>query len=287
MTGFGRGAASAEGWHAVVELSAVNRKQAEVVVQLPKELAELEARVRQTLLQVVARGRIQASVRLERTEGSGASMRIDAAAARAFEAVFHELGRTLGRTIEPTAADFLRQPGVIVDSIAMAANDAWRVVGPALDQALAALVAMRDQEGDHLRQDLAARLSAVEALAQRIAADAPARPARQREALLKRLREADLDIDPADERVLKELALFADRCDISEEVTRLGSHIAKFRTCLDADDAPGRALDFLCQELFREFNTIASKANDAGMTHTVVEAKTLLETIREQAQNVE
>jgi uncharacterized protein (TIGR00255 family) len=287
MTGFGRGAASAEGWHAVVELSAVNRKQAEVVVQLPKELAELEARVRQAVLQVVARGRVQASVRLERTNGMNTAMHIDATAARAFDAMLQELGRTLGRTIEPTAADFLRQPGVFIDPVAMAAGDAWRVVGPALDQALAALVAMRDQEGNHLRQDLAVRLSAVETLVRRIAADAPVRPARQREALLKRLREADIDIDLGDERALKELALFADRCDISEELTRLESHIVKFRTCLDADNPPGRALDFLCQELFREFNTIASKANDADMTHTVVEAKTLLETIREQAQNVE
>jgi len=286
MTGFGRGAASVEGWHAVVELSAVNRKQAEVVVQLPKELAELESRVRHTVLGAVSRGRVQASVRLERGDG-GTAMRVHTNAARAFDAAFQDLGRALGRTIEPAAADFLRQPGIFADPDAVDADAAWRVIGPALEQALAALVAMREAEGAHLGADLAARLTAVESLAHRIAADAPARPARQREALLKRLRDAGLGIDPADDRVLKELALFADRCDISEELTRLDSHFAKFRGCLGAAEPPGRTLDFLCQELFREFNTIASKANDAGMTHAVVEAKTLLETIREQAQNVE
>ena len=105
--------------------------------------------------------------------------------------------------------------------------------------------------------------------------------------LLKRLRDAGLDLDPDDERVIKELALFADRCDISEEVTRLDSHFAKFREYMDAAEPPGRALDFLCQEIFREFNTIGSKANDAAIAQTIVEAKTELEKIREQVQNVE
>ncbi|MGC4015567.1 MAG: DUF1732 domain-containing protein [Luteolibacter sp.] len=105
--------------------------------------------------------------------------------------------------------------------------------------------------------------------------------------LLKRLREAGLELDPGDERVLKELAVFADRCDITEELTRLDSHFRKFRDYLDASEPAGRALDFLCQELFREFNTIGSKANDASIAQTIVEAKTELEKIREQVQNVE
>ena len=105
--------------------------------------------------------------------------------------------------------------------------------------------------------------------------------------LLKRLRDAGLELDPADDRVLKELAIFADRCDISEELTRLASHFRKFRDYLDGSEPPGRALDFLCQELFREFNTIGSKSNDAGITQIIVEAKTELEKIREQVQNVE
>ena len=110
---------------------------------------------------------------------------------------------------------------------------------------------------------------------------------RQRELLHKRLRDAGIEIDLGDERLIKELALFADRCDVSEELTRLDSHFTKFREYLEAEEAPGRALDFLCQELFREFNTIGSKANDAGMAQTIVEAKTEVEKIREQVQNVE
>ena len=108
-----------------------------------------------------------------------------------------------------------------------------------------------------------------------------------RRELTQRLRDAGLDLDPADDRVTRELALFADRCDVSEELTRLDSHFLKFREYLDAAEPPGRALDFLCQELFREFNTIGSKANDASIAQTIVEAKTELEKIREQVQNVE
>ncbi|HEY8961378.1 MAG TPA: DUF1732 domain-containing protein [Luteolibacter sp.] len=149
------------------------------------------------------------------------------------------------------------------------------------------LLAMRLSEGEHLKEDLLARLAVLEAFAATISTYAPGRPARQREILLKRLREAGLDLDPNDERVLKELAVFAERCDISEELTRLSSHFRKFRDYLDAAEPPGRALDFLCQELFREFNTIGSKANDAGIAQAVVEAKTELEKVREQVQNVE
>jgi uncharacterized protein (TIGR00255 family) len=104
---------------------------------------------------------------------------------------------------------------------------------------------------------------------------------------MKRLADAGLELDLDDERVIRELALFADRCDISEELTRLDSHFAKFRDYCDSGEPCGRPLDFLCQELFREFNTIGSKANDAAIAQTIVEAKTELEKIREQVQNVE
>ena len=146
---------------------------------------------------------------------------------------------------------------------------------------------MRKSEGDHLKEDFLTRLGTLTAFAGKIAADAPARPIRQRELLTKRLREANLDLDPGDERVVKELAIFADRCDVSEELTRLDSHFSKFREYVNATEPSGRALDFLCQELFREFNTIGSKANDAGIAQTIVEAKAELEKIREQVQNVE
>lgn len=271
-----------------MEISTVNRKQAEVVLLMPRELAEIEARVRKQVQAVVSRGRVQVTLTLEPAVSATAATRVDAALARAFEAAFAELSGVIGREVLPNAADYLRQPGILaIGSPEIPADEAWAAIEPALADALAQLAAMRSREGDHLAADLTDRLVILDELTARIAADAPERPLRQRELLVKRLREAALDIDPADERVVKELALFADRCDISEELTRLGSHFAKFREYMASPEPPGRALDFLCQEIFREFNTIGSKANDAGIAQSIVEAKTELEKIREQVQNIE
>lgn len=288
MTGFGRGTMATDQWQAAVEINSVNRKQAEVVVQMPRELAELESRIRKTVLGVVSRGRIQVSINLERGPAALASIRVDEVLARAFRSAFTGLSKAVGHEVLPTATDYLRQPGILNSgSGEMDAGEAWHAIQPALDEALAALSGMRETEGSHLHEDLLNRLGVLTSFARKIATEAPQRPVRQRELLFKRLREAELALDPADERVLRELALFADRCDISEELTRLDSHFAKFREYLDAAEPPGRALDFLCQELFREFNTIGSKASDAGIAQTIVEAKTELEKIREQVQNVE
>lgn len=288
MTGFGRGAAATEAWHATVEISSVNRKQAEVVLQAPRELAELDARIRKSVLAVLSRGRIQVSLVLEPAKAGAGDFRIDPVLALAFSAAFVRLGETIGQAVLPAASDFLRQPGIIsAGSIQIDAEAAWLAIEPALDDALVQLAAMRRSEGLHLKEDFLERLQGLVSFSRKIAAEAPGRPIRQRELLTKRLRDSGLELDLADERVLKEIAIFADRCDVSEEITRLDSHFARFREYLDAAEPPGRALDFLCQELFREFNTIGSKANDASIAQTIVEAKTELEKIREQVQNVE
>ncbi len=288
MTGFGRGAATKKMWQATVELSAVNRKQAEVVIQAPRELNELDARIRKAVLAVVSRGRVQVSIHLERAHSATASFQVDSALAQGFAAAFSALSETVGHSVTPLAADYLRQPGIIeVGNGEMNAETVWLAVEPALTDALTQLAAMRAHEGAHLRKDFLERLESLVGWVQKISSDAPGRVVRQRDLLHKRLRDAGLDLDPADERVAKEIALFADRCDVSEELTRLGSHFEKFREYLDAPEAPGRALDFLCQELFREFNTIGSKANDASIAQAIVEAKTELEKIREQVQNIE
>lgn len=288
MTGFGRGSVTTEHFTATVEITAVNRKQAEVVIQGTRDLADLEPRIRRAVAAAASRGRLQVTVKLEPAGNTGSPVRVDARLALSMEKAFQELSQALGRTVQPNATDFLRQPGILAfEESGLDAELAWQAVSSALDTAILQLLAMRSSEGSHLREDLLRRLAALERFTADIAADAPGRPLRQRELLLKRLRDSHLDLDPSDERVLKEIALFADRCDISEELTRLDSHFRKFRDYLDGSEPPGRALDFLCQELFREFNTIGSKANDAGIAQTVVEAKTELEKIREQVQNVE
>jgi uncharacterized protein (TIGR00255 family) len=288
MTGFGRGSATTDAWHATVEISSVNRKQAEVVIQAPRELNELDARIRQAALNVISRGRIQITITVECPQLATEAFSIHPGLALAFSKMFAELSHTIGYPVLPTAADFLRQPGIIATGNAeIHADAAWLAIDPALTTALSQLTAMRASEGEHLKQDFLLRLGTLESFVQKIETAAPARPTRQRDLLAKRLRDAGLELDPSDERVAKEIALFADRCDISEEITRLHSHFIKFRDYLRAAEPPGRALDFLCQELSREFNTIGSKANDAAIAQTIVEAKTELEKIREQIQNIE
>jgi uncharacterized protein (TIGR00255 family) len=288
MTGFGRGSAATDKWHATVEVSSVNRKQAEVVVQIPREVSTLESRIRKTVVTGVSRGRIQVSIHLERGEAVLSTIRVDTGLARAFHDSFKELSKAVGHEVLPSAADYLRQPGIMNQGTGeMEAEDVWLAIEPALKESLEGMVGMRAVEGTHLRKDLIERLVVLKKHTGSIIEHSKGRLSRQREMLLARLRDAELDLDPSDERVLRELALFADRCDISEEITRLDSHFAKFLEYLDAAEAPGRALDFLCQELFREFNTIGAKASDARISQTIVEAKTELEKIREQVQNVE
>jgi uncharacterized protein (TIGR00255 family) len=272
-----------------VELASVNRKQAEVAVSLPKELAELEPHIRRHVQAAVSRGRVQVSVALEHAGGGNTEVRVDHGLARGLEHAFKTIGSIVGRTVEPQAADFMRQPGLLtIGARRVEPAAAWEAVGPALSAALAEIDVMRRREGEHLREDLERRLEVLERWREKIAEDAPARPKRHRDALFRRLREMGLVAnDFADERVTREIALFADRCDISEELTRLASHFAKFREYMAKPEPQGRALDFLCQEIAREFNTIGAKANDAGIAQAVVEAKTELERIREQVQNVE
>ena len=288
MTGFGRGSGHHEGVQATVEIATVNRKQAEVVIQLPRELAELESGIRKTVLDAISRGRAQVSIKLEREALEAGELQVNHGLAEALQQALAQLGKKLGQDLALSATDLLRQPGVITTGEAeVDPESAMAAISPALAQALKALNAMRSDEGGHLKQDFLSRLDQLKAFAASLAAAAPGRCERQREMLMKRLADAGLELDLNDERVVRELALFADRCDISEELTRLDSHFAKFRDYCDYGGPCGRPLDFLCQELFREFNTIGSKANDAAIAQTIVEAKTELEKIREQVQNVE
>jgi uncharacterized protein (TIGR00255 family) len=288
MTGFGRGSATADEGTATVEISCVNRKQAEVVVQSAREFTELEPKIRKAGLNTISRGRIQVSIQFERPSGSAAPVQVDLNLVSALESAFERISSHTGRKVAPDASDFLRSPGIIrIEDGGVSAETAWGPIEKALEVAIGQVLDMRQTEGDDLARDLSARLDLLEKTAAAIAALAPGRPERYRDQLFKRLRDAGLELDLQDDRVLRELSVFADRCDVSEEITRLDSHFRKFREYMAGEEPAGRPLDFLCQEIHREFNTIGSKASDAAIAQHVVEAKTELEKIREQVQNVE
>ena len=288
MTGFGRAEHADDGLIARVEVATVNRKQADIHFSLPRELTCLEADLRKLVLRFISRGRANVSIHLERVSGSDDSFSVDSDRARALETAFNEISDLIGRPVQLGAADFMKASGVLTFAHSgWDVEEAVKAIHPALEASLNKLVEMRKAEGADLKIDFLERLTTLETHAEVISEATPTVVARQRELLHNRLREAEIEIDLNDERLLKEIALFADRCDISEETTRLSSHINRFREYLDSTEPVGRSLDFLCQEINREFNTIGSKANDAGIGQSVVGAKTELEKIREQVQNIE
>ncbi|HAE19552.1 MAG: YicC family protein [Verrucomicrobiaceae bacterium TMED137] len=288
MTGFGRAEHADDGLIARVEIATVNRKQADIHFSLPRELTALEADLRKLVLRFISRGRANISIHLERVSGCDDSFSVDPDRARALETAFNKISDLIGRPVALEASDFIKAPGVLTFSNSVwDVNEAEKAIHPALEASLKNLVQMRKAEGADLKTDFLKRLNTLETHASVIGKATSNVVERQRELLHNRLREAEIEIDLNDERLLKEIALFADRCDISEETTRLASHINRFREYLDSSEPVGRSLDFLCQEINREFNTIGSKANDAGIGQSVVGAKTELEKIREQVQNIE
>ncbi|GHC43046.1 YicC/YloC family endoribonuclease [Roseibacillus persicicus] len=287
MTGFGRGEATTTTFHAEVEASSVNRKQAEVSLSLPRGLTELEPTLRKEALARFSRGRVNLAIKLTSLDPNASTLQIDATKARALQLAFEQLGQDLDQEFTLSTQDFLRMPDQFLIDSGYNIEQVLPAVLPALQKALTELVAMRTDEGAALRTDMETRLATLQKLTSEITTIAPSVPARQRELLLQRLSDAGLAIDSNDDRVLKEIALFCDRCDISEELTRLAAHFDKFTELLTATEPVGRPLDFLCQELNREFNTIGSKANNSEIAHHIVAAKTELEKIREQVQNIE
>jgi len=290
MTGYGWGEDAREGFKVTVELSSVNRKQSEISVNLPRELEVLEAQIRDRINSVVARGRITARVSLHAGEGmEAARVHVNRALAKAYANELRRLARELKLNGTLSLDTLMRAPGVLQTNEELAdAEDFWPSVEHALKKALDMLVKMREREGSHLQRDLTHRIAVMQKSVTRVKKEAPLVQKRYREQLLDRVKNAGLDgATVEDERLVKEVVYFADRSDISEEITRLESHFQQFHHCLKSSEPVGRTLDFLAQEMNREVNTIGSKANDARISREVVVLKTELEKFREQAQNVE
>lgn len=289
MTGYGRGEANRDGCKVTVEISAVNRRQAEVALRLPPELEPLEPRIREEINRRVARGRLQVRLSLHRSAGRwAAAVRLNRPLAKAYARALDRLAREL-RLDEPVSLQaLLRIPGVVQSADADADPETfWPPVEAALEKALAGLDRMRQREGAHLAKDLKTRVAGLRRLADDIARQSPGVAERYREQLLARIRQAKIELAPDDDRLLKEVVLFADRSDVTEELTRLQSHFQQFDDCLKSAEPVGRTLDFLAQEMNREVNTIGSKANDSRICQAVVRMKAELEKVREQVQNVE
>ena len=285
MTGFGRGECVSGGARYSVEISTVNRRNAELVFNLPRELAPLENLLREIVAPAVARGR--ATVTASVASGTNARPLLDTAIFRRLHRDLLTVQRDLKIAEAPALSDLVRLYAATSRETSGAPAPDAAALTEAARQAAAALEKMRAREGKHLARELSRLLGHFAKSIAAIRKLAPGVAIRHREAMRARLAALDPAFADRDERLARELALFADRSDITEELSRLESHLVQFRAGLAAREANGRALDFLAQEMFRECNTIGAKANSADVTRHVVAAKTELERLREQVQNVE
>ncbi len=292
MTGYGRGKVTFAGQSITVEISSVNRKQSEIALTLPRSLGEIEPRLRDEINARISRGRLTVAVVLHEASNRaqlGAGSTINLAAAKDYHSQLQRLCRHLKLSDSISIETILRGPGVLGEPVRAEVDPEviWPGLQKALRQSLDDLLAMRRKEGAALAKDLKKRIKFIRAAAQTITKQAPLVMERHRTALFERARNADVEIAPTDERLMKEIVFFADRSDITEELTRFRSHLDQVESLLDKDEAIGRTLDFIIQELNREVNTIGSKANDLIISQAVVSLKTELEKIREQVQNIE
>ncbi len=287
MTGYGRGRAVSEGLEIVVEITSVNRRNVEFSTSLPREWQSLEPLLMEKLRTSVERGKVHAAVQVQSFPPGEEFCWDEEAVEKSLEKL-SGLAERRGVPFEPDAALLFQvasrhfKPATLPDS-----GEVEGLVLKALDEALEEILKMRAREGAVLLDDLKTRCGLLQLLLEGIRAEAANVPTNYREILLQRLRQAGLEIDLDDERVLKEIAIFSDRCDISEEITRLGSHLDQLPKDLKSKGSIGRKLDFLLQEIQREFNTIGAKANNLEISKKVIEAKDEVARLREQAQNIE
>lgn len=288
MTGYGRAEARGARSLLVAEARSVNHRFLETSIKLPRGLTVQEPDVRRLVQGRIARGRVDLTVTLRRPAGGAASVRTDVTLALEYARGARALGEAVGVVSALSVADLLRLPGVVTVEDAEEEDDEGAVLlKTAAHDALEELCRMRQTEGAALARDLGTHLDALDAWVRAVAGLLPAALGRIQTRLRERV-QVILGETPADPgRLAQEVATWAARSDVAEELARLGSHLAQFRALLADGGAVGRQLDFLTQELHREVNTIASKADDAELVTRVLEARTLVERIREQVQNVE
>lgn len=285
MTGFGAAEGDVAGRRAQVEIRTVNHRYFHCTVRLPADLAALEPEFRERLKQSIDRGHVTATLNWT-DAGASAATRIDWEKAAAAAEALRELQSRFGLGGEVTVEQVVRFPEVIGSGRTVTSAE-WTDVAPLVDLALTECLEARRREGAALSEELGRRVDAIAGGVTRVAELLPGRLAREMQRLQVSVRELLGGVDVQPERLAQELALLADRVDVTEEMVRLGAHLAAVRHALTGDRPVGKQLGFLAQEIGREVNTIGSKANDATIAHEVVAMKGELEKMREQLENLE
>ncbi len=288
MTGYGRGELDQNGIRYVTEIRSVNHRFLEIVIRLPQGWMALEEAIRKQVQQVVKRGRVDVFISLEGNIQPQRKVRADWGLIESFIQAGRQAEKRLGIEARLTLADLIGKPEFwIIEELKREADEHRDAVLQSVEQACLDLKEMRSREGEYLGEDLLKRVQGTLDLVNKMKEEAP-RVVKQVQGRLKdRMSELleGKEFDP--DRLLMEVAIFADKADISEELTRLESHAREFMEALSSPDPVGRRLDFLIQEMNREVNTIGSKANLGAISSLVVDCKSELEKMKEQVQNIE
>lgn len=288
MTGYGKGAASAPNGNFMVEIRSVNHRYGEISVRLPRSFYALENEVKRQAASVLKRGKIEISVQWEETTAANIAPQLDMAAARGYYEAYCRLAKELNLPQDAAPSYIMSQKGVMKETAgSLDETELQPQLLAAVQAAVDALDGMRLREGEALANDLQARRKQISEWANQMAERTPQVVMEYRQKLKIRLEQLLDGAEMDQSRLAQEVALLADRCDITEELVRLSSHFSQFDEALGSSEPVGRKLDFLMQEMNREVNTIGSKSNDAGITNLVIQIKAEMEKMREQVQNVE
>lgn len=286
MTGYGKGEEEHEGRRFTIEVRSVNHRYCDISLRLPRRYAPLEGEVRKAVAGRVSRGKLDITVAAEEGEGASATLEVNILLAESYYSALCDLKKRLGLAGDIAVRDLSSVPDIITfKEEPLNIEKDWPFIRSAIDKGMDALEQMKRTEGYALASEISGRLEKIWLAIEDIGKRAPAAIQLYRDRLTEKI--GSLGYEPDEGRLAQEVAYFADRCDISEELVRLKSHLEQFRITADSPETAGRKLDFLLQEINREVNTIGSKGNDALISQKVVEVKAELEKVREQVQNVE
>ena len=287
MTGYGRFQIECDGREIAVEVKSVNHRFLDISCRLPRHLLFLEDSMRKGVGARLSRGHVDVFVSYTNHREDAREVHVDTSLALAYRSAYQELAQAVGKTADISLSEYARMPDVLrVEERAEDQDAVKELFVRALDGALCALCDMREMEGANMRLDILEKVARIEEIRNQAAVRAPLVVTEYKDKLHQRIAAlAEGEIDEA--RLVTEVAIFADRAAIDEELVRLISHIDQIRAAVDLKEPVGRKLDFLVQELNREVNTIGSKASDSAIAQMVVEAKGEIEKLREQVQNIE
>ncbi len=287
MTGFGRGEASQDNITFSVDIKTVNHRYSDIAVRMPRIVSALEEKVREYISTKLNRGKIDVYINYD-SFGQDTKVKLDINLAAAYVEALQTLKSQFGVKDDITLSLLTRFSDVLkLDTEEKDLDFLWGILKNALEQAVDGLLEMRSREGERLRTDMMNKLDSIKATVDEISAKSATLVDEYKNKLYEKIKELAKDIQLDENRLLTEVAIFADKATIDEEIVRLGSHIQEFKKTLSMQVPIGKKLDFIVQEMNREINTIGSKCSDLSVVNSVIEVKSVIEKIREQVQNIE